>query len=143
MEEQPNYPYRKLNLPNYAVSSMDDLRSARSSATGRTGQTGRTAIKLPDKLREALRSALIDPAFRSKCLEHHKMFYLMKGNPHSVTLMARLKSENKRLIDIYKLLKADNMHELLAKEGVTDRNMSSLRLSSAVIIKILEDAKER
>ena len=71
------------------------------------------------------------------------MFSLMKGNPHSVTLMARLKSESKRLVDIYKLLKADNMHELLAKEGVTDRNMSSLRLSSAVIIQILQDAKER
>jgi hypothetical protein len=137
MEEQPTFPYRKLNLPANAAPVLDDLRSARSSTTGMT------ALRIPDGLKDVLRKSLYDPVFKSKCLEHHKMFSLMKGNPHSVTLMARLKSENKRLVDIYRLLKADNMHELLAKEGVTDKNMSSLRLSTAVIVDILDDAKEK
>ena len=48
------------------------------------------------------------------------MFELLRGNPHSITLMATLKKPGMQLKDIYKLLKAENMNELLSKKGVSE-----------------------
>jgi len=44
----------------------------------------------------------------------------MHGNPHSITLMATLKKPGMQLKEIYKMLKADNMNELLRKQGVSE-----------------------
>ena len=140
LEAMPNYPYRKLNL-----QPINDAISMQRSSFG----SSRVSIKNMQRVPSSTKNYLLDQLksnngaqLKINCLVRHEMFELLRGNPHSVTLMATLKRDKRTLKDIYEMLKSENLQEILLKEGVSESNMFSLRLSSHASIKLLEDAKE-
>jgi hypothetical protein len=68
-------------------------------------KTVKARIPMELEVKKSLLNKLkFEPDFRINVLENHHLFDLLRGNPHSITIMARLKSGDKKIKEIYNLL---------------------------------------